>query len=79
MREAKAPGGGARAFFTSERESARLPVAHMPMPLVILNIRVTLLASSSLSGTFFWVTTTTLSLPRTYAVTQAGSVSGIKK
>jgi hypothetical protein len=42
-----------------------MPVVHMPMPRVILCMCVTLVASSSLSGTFFCVTTHTASAPRT--------------
>lgn len=57
--------GAARAFFTSCLESATTPVVHIPIALVILNICVTHVGSTSLSGTFFCVTTTTESAPRT--------------
>ena len=67
-----------RACCTSWRESANRPVVHIPMPRVTLCMCVTLLASSSLSGTFFWVTTHTQSAPRTASDVRATLFTALK-
>lgn len=47
-------------------------------PMRTLKMCVMLLASMSLSGTFFWVTTTTQSLPRTPMLVMPAAFTALK-
>jgi len=57
--------GRERTFCTSDFASVIIPVTSIPRFLVMGNMCVMLVGSSSLSGTFFCVTIQTLSFPRT--------------
>lgn len=67
-----------RACCTSCRLSGAEPVVHIPISFVTLCSAVRLAAARSLSGTFFWVTTQTASLPRTARLVRAPALTALK-